>query len=77
MESTNRRWQNHLRAKGIFAFFLDRVRSHAMSSAWQYSQSPFTFPISDPPPPPREGDDELSGPFSSSPRSFRRKSSWS
>jgi MoaA/NifB/PqqE/SkfB family radical SAM enzyme len=55
MESTNRRWQNHLRAKGINGFFLDRLQSHALSSDWQYSHGAFDFPVMD-----RERDDELS-----------------
>src|SRR5690606_12566359 len=54
MKSTNRRWQNHLRAKGPVAFFLDRLAAHALSSPRQFDQGPFHFPIDD-----REHDDEL------------------
>jgi len=45
MDSTNRRWQKHLKAKGIVPFFMDRLMSHAFSSEWQYKKSPFYFPI--------------------------------
>lgn len=55
MESTNRRWQNHLRAKGLVAFFMDRVAAHAKSSQWQHKHGSFHFPIDD-----RELDDALS-----------------
>lgn len=55
METTNRKWQKHLRAKGIIPFFLDRLQQHALSAATQYSSGPFTFPIVD-----RETEDELS-----------------
>lgn len=58
MESTNRRWQSHLKSKGIIPFFLDRLLSHAMSSAWQYEKGAFYFPISK-----RERDDELTRAF--------------
>ncbi len=58
MESTNRRWQNHLRAKGVIAFFLDRLQAHALSSSWQFDKGSFHFPIDD-----RELDDELSKAF--------------
>ena len=55
MESTNRVWQKHLRAKGIVPFFLDRLQQHALSSGWQYARGPFHFPIDG-----REAEDELS-----------------
>ncbi|MHC1791211.1 radical SAM/SPASM domain-containing protein [Solidesulfovibrio sp.] len=55
VKSTNRTWQKHLKAKGIIPFFLDRLQSHALSSAWQFEKGPFHFPISD-----REAEDELS-----------------
>jgi MoaA/NifB/PqqE/SkfB family radical SAM enzyme len=55
MKSTNRTWQKHIWAKGIFGFFMDRLQQHALSSAWQYSNGPFHFPINDP-----ETEDELS-----------------
>ncbi len=55
MESTNRVWQKHLRAKGIVPFFLDRLQQHALSSGWQYARGPFHFPINE-----REVEDELS-----------------
>jgi hypothetical protein len=55
MQSTNRKWQHHLRSKGIMGFFLDRLQSHALTSAWQYGNGPFDFPIDD-----AELDDELS-----------------
>ena len=55
MESTNRVWQKHLRAKGIVPFFLDRLQQHALSSGWQYARGPFHFPIAE-----REVEDELS-----------------
>ena len=58
MKTTNRRWQNHLRAKGIVPFFLDRLAAHALSSAWQHDQGPFHFPIPD-----RDLDDELTRAF--------------
>lgn len=54
MKSTNRRWQNHLRAKGIIPFLLDRLEAHALSSSWQFEKGAFHFPIED-----READDEL------------------
>lgn len=54
MKSTNRRWQNHLRAKGPIGFFLDRLSAHALSSPRQFDEGPFHFPIGD-----RERDDEL------------------
>lgn len=54
MDSTNRRWQNHLKAKGLIPFLLDRLQSHALSSSWQFGQGAFYFPIKD-----RELDDEL------------------
>lgn len=54
MKSTNRRWQNHLRSKGVIPFLLDRLMSHAMSSDWQYKKGAFYFPITN-----RERDDEL------------------
>lgn len=54
VESTNRRWQNHLRAKGLIPFFLDRLQQHALASTWQSPKGPFSFPIDDP-----EQDDEL------------------
>lgn len=56
--NTNRKWQNHLKSKGIIPFFLDRLKSHALSSAWQHEKGPFYFPIED-----RETDDELSKAF--------------
>ncbi|MHA1567205.1 MAG: radical SAM/SPASM domain-containing protein [Alphaproteobacteria bacterium] len=55
MDSTNRTWQRHIWAKGVFGFFLDRLQQHALSSAWQHKQGPFSFPIGDP-----ETEDELS-----------------
>lgn len=55
MDSTNRVWQKHLRAKGIVPFFLDRLQQHALSSRLQYARGPFHFPIDD-----REIEDELS-----------------
>lgn len=55
MESTNRTWQKHLRAKGIVPFFLDRLQQHALSSTWQYEHGPFHFPINEP-----DIEDELS-----------------
>ncbi len=55
MESTNRVWQKHLRAKGIVPFFLDRLQQHALSSRWQHAHGPFHFPINEP-----EIEDELS-----------------
>lgn len=45
MKSTNRQWQKHLRSKGIFSFFLDRLRSHAMASNFQYESGSFHFDI--------------------------------
>ncbi|MBN1343227.1 MAG: radical SAM protein [Phycisphaerae bacterium] len=54
MKSTNRRWQNHLRAKGIIPFLLDRLQGHALSSQWQFDKGAFHFPIED-----RDLDDEL------------------
>lgn len=54
VESTNRKWQNHLRAKGIIPFFLDRLQQHALASAWQFARGPFHFEINDP-----ETDDQL------------------
>jgi sulfatase maturation enzyme AslB (radical SAM superfamily) len=58
MESTNRRWQNHIKAKGIVPFFMDRLRSHAMASKLQYNEGPFHFPIQN-----REEDDALTKAF--------------
>jgi len=58
MKSTNRRWQNHLRAKGPIAFFLDRLQTHALSTDWQEAKGTFNLPIED-----RERDDELSKSF--------------
>ncbi len=55
MKSTNRTWQRHLHAKGIFPFFLDRLQQHALSSQWQHQNGAFDFGISD-----RESEDELS-----------------
>ncbi|MDQ7834257.1 MAG: radical SAM/SPASM domain-containing protein [Humidesulfovibrio sp.] len=55
MEFTNRKWQNHLKAKGLVAFLLDRVSAHARSSQWQHKNGSFHFPIAD-----REVDDALS-----------------
>ncbi len=54
MKATNRRWQNHLRAKGPIPFFLDRLQSHVFSTGWQFGNGSFHFPIID-----RERDDEL------------------
>lgn len=47
MKSTNRRWQKHLRAKGIIPFFLNRLQQHALSSSWQHARSAFDFPVGD------------------------------
>jgi MoaA/NifB/PqqE/SkfB family radical SAM enzyme len=58
MQSTNRKWQNHLKAKGLIPFLLDRVSSHARSSLWQHERGSFDFPIND-----RELDDALSQAF--------------
>lgn len=58
MKSTNRKWQNHLKAKGLIPFLLDRVSSHARSSQWQHERGSFDFPIDD-----RELDDALSQAF--------------
>jgi len=58
LESSNRRWQNHLKSKGVIPFFLDRLQSHALSSAWQYGKGVFDFPVNV-----REEDDELSRAF--------------
>jgi len=52
---TNRKWQNHLKAKGFIPFMFDRLFAHAKSDSWQHSKNAFHFPISD-----REIDDELS-----------------
>jgi len=52
---TNRKWQNHLKAKGFIPFMYDRLFSHVKSDSWQYSKSAFHFPINN-----RERDDELS-----------------
>lgn len=56
--STNRRWQDHLKYKGPIPFFLDRLKAHALSSRWQFKNSPFNFKIES-----RERDDELSRAF--------------
>lgn len=58
MKSTNRKWQNHLRAKGIIPFFMDRLESHALSCAWQHNKGAFHFPIKN-----REMEDELTRAF--------------
>jgi radical SAM protein with 4Fe4S-binding SPASM domain len=58
MESTNRTWQRHIRAKGIIPFFLDRLQSHALSSGWQFAKGPFEFSVNE-----RNSDDELSRMF--------------
>lgn len=55
MRSSNRRWQRHLRSKGIIGFFLDRLQAHALSSEWQHENGAFYFPFDD-----RDVDDELS-----------------
>ena len=52
---TNRKWQNHLKAKGFIPFMFDRLFAHARSDSWQHSKSAFHFPITE-----REKDDELS-----------------
>ncbi len=54
MDTTNRRWQNHLRAKGVIPFLLDRFQAHALSFEGQHGNGPFHFPIDD-----QETDDEL------------------
>ena len=54
MENTNRKWQKHLKSKGIIPFFLDRLQSHALQSDWQYKRGSFEFPIVN-----REEEDEL------------------
>ncbi|WP_461209850.1 radical SAM/SPASM domain-containing protein [Desulfocurvus sp. DL9XJH121] len=54
MQSTNRKWQKHLRAKGALNFFLDRLKAHAFSDSWQHERGAFHFSISE-----RELDDEL------------------
>jgi sulfatase maturation enzyme AslB (radical SAM superfamily) len=51
---TNRKWQNHLKAKGFIPFIFDRLSAHAKSDSWQHSSGAFNFPISK-----RELDDEL------------------
>ena len=56
--NTNRRWQNHLKSKGAIPFFMDRLKSYALSSAWQHEKGPFDFPVDD-----RDKDDELSKVF--------------
>ena len=58
MKVTNRAWQKHLRAKGVIAFFLDRLQSHALSSSHQHNTGPFCFPITN-----RETEDELTKAF--------------
>jgi pyruvate-formate lyase-activating enzyme len=45
VQTTNRRWQNHLRSKGPIAFFLDRLRSHVFSTVTQFGKGAFDFPI--------------------------------
>ncbi len=54
ISTTNRKWQNHIRAKGIIPFFLDRLQQHALANAWQHGKGSFSFEIKD-----READDEL------------------
>lgn len=58
MLTTNRRWQNHLRSKGIHLFFLDRLRAHACSSSHTHQHGAFHFPIED-----ADADDELTRAF--------------
>lgn len=58
MKSTNRKWQNHLKAKGIIPFFLDRLQAHVSSSTWQHPHGSFHFPISN-----RDMDDALSAAY--------------
>jgi radical SAM protein with 4Fe4S-binding SPASM domain len=58
MKSSNRRWQNHLRAKGMIPFLLDRLQAHSLSSKWQHDKGAFDFPIDN-----REDDDELTKAF--------------
>lgn len=55
MKSTNRIWQNHLKAKGFNNFINDRLKAHVLSSNWQHDKGSFYFPIEN-----RETDDELS-----------------
>lgn len=55
MKSTNRTWQNHLKAKGFNNFITDRLKNHVLSSNWQHEKGSFYFPIEN-----RETDDELS-----------------
>ena len=58
MQSTNRKWQNHLNSKGIIPFFLDRLKSHALRSDWQHKSNSFFLPMQN-----DESDDALSKAF--------------
>jgi len=40
---TNRKWQNHFKAKGFLPFMYDRLLSYSLSLSRQYEDNPFNF----------------------------------